>query len=343
MRRCCVVVVSAFLSLVLFSEAQAKWIWTSETGWMNARAVPKATAEEQFSDATRLYEKKSYNRAYTAFSMVGRFYPESEYVAEADFLRGECLFLKEHYLKAYAVFESFLDNYPDNKRRSEAIEREIDIGKKFLAGAKKKFVGMKLFPAREKGVEIIERVTDRDPFHQRVPEVLMLLGDTRFKNCQYAEAREYYSRIIKEYAESDLRSEAEYQIILCDSNMIRDVAYDTSAFRKIEKRVTGEIASGDKQVIACGGGTVLFEENLRNLRKSSTLIHLTADPRTILKRVEGEGDVRPLLNVEDRLRKLNQLLQARQPGYQRAADHTIDTTGKTPRQVADEVMEALKH
>lgn len=115
------------------------------------------------------------------------------------------------------------------------------------------------------------------------------------------------------------------------------------AFRKIEKRVTGDIASGDQQVIACGGGTVLFEENLRNLRKSSTLIHLTADPRTILKRVEGEGDVRPLLNVEDRLRKLNQLLQARQPGYQRAADHTIDTTGKTPRQVADEVMEALKH
>lgn len=115
------------------------------------------------------------------------------------------------------------------------------------------------------------------------------------------------------------------------------------AFREIEKRVAGDIASGDRQVIACGGGTVLFEENLRNLRISSTLIHLTADPRTILERVEGEGDVRPLLNVEDRLRKLNQLLQVRQPGYQRAADHTVDTTGKTPRQVADEVMEALKH
>lgn len=225
----------AVLVLLPASEAQAKWIWTPETGWMNARAVPKATAGEQFSEGMRLYEEEDYNRAYTVFSMVERFYPESEHVEEADFLRGDCLLQQKYYLKAYAVFEIFLDNYPDSKRRADAIEKEIDIGKEFLAGARKKFVGVKIFPAREKGVEIIERVISHDPFHQRVPEVLMLLGNTRFRSGRYADAKEYYSRIAKEYAESDLRSEAEYQMILCDVSRVKDVAYDTSVCRKIEK------------------------------------------------------------------------------------------------------------
>ena len=112
------------------------------------------------------------------------------------------------------------------------------------------------------------------------------------------------------------------------------------AFRRIEKKVVKNLSTGDKQVIACGGGAVLDDVNVRNLRRNSTLILLTADPDEILKRVERD-DTRPLLNVSDRNHRINTLLASRLPTYEKIADIKIDTTNKTPQQVVEEVISGL--
>lgn len=109
-------------------------------------------------------------------------------------------------------------------------------------------------------------------------------------------------------------------------------------FREIEKSITHEITNRNNQVIACGGGTVINPENLCRLRNSSTLILLTAEPETILKRVESDGDTRPLLTVQNRLEHIQTLLKIRHPHYIHAADFIIDTTGKTPIQVTKEIL-----
>lgn len=113
------------------------------------------------------------------------------------------------------------------------------------------------------------------------------------------------------------------------------------AFRKIEKAITHEIARRDGQIIVCGGGTVIDDENLASLRRTSKMILLNAKPEIILERVEAEGDTRPLLMVEDRLGRIQSLLEARKPSYIRAADFIVDTTEKTPKQAAKEILEHL--
>ena len=242
-------VVAGLLTVcVLCSESQAKWVWTPETGWMNAKATPKASAEEQFKEGMRLYEKKRYDRAYTAFAMVRRFYPEYEKAAEADFLAADCLFRGKHYVQAYAMIERLLTNNPDSEYRAKAIEKEIDIGKKFLAGARKEFIGLKLFPAREKGIEAIEKAIGHDPFHKRVPGALMILAETRYADGQYAEAKKYYEKIVKEHRESELLSNAEYGIILCDNKSVPGVDYDTSGYRKVEKKCLRLEAMDDGEI-----------------------------------------------------------------------------------------------
>ena len=72
-------------------------------------------------------------------------------------------------------------------------------------------------------------------------------------------------------------------------------------FRAIEKTLALEVAAGDRQVIACGGGTILNQESRRGLAESSKMILLTAEPATILERVEAQGGTRPLLQVEDKI------------------------------------------
>jgi len=115
-----------------------------------------------------------------------------------------------------------------------------------------------------------------------------------------------------------------------------------AAFRELERAVVMEASALDGQVIACGGGAVLDYENLINLRRRSVLILLTADPKTILKRVGSYDGSRPLLDVVDRVERIKKLLSARNPIYLRAADIIIDTSHRIPEQVAGEILRRLK-
>ncbi len=112
-------------------------------------------------------------------------------------------------------------------------------------------------------------------------------------------------------------------------------------FRLIERTVTREIAARDEQVIACGGGTILDADNLFSLRHNSILVLLTAEPEIILRRIKAEGDVRPLLNGEDKLQKIRSLMEARNSAYLDAAELILDTSGMTPEQVAEKILESM--
>ena len=112
-------------------------------------------------------------------------------------------------------------------------------------------------------------------------------------------------------------------------------------FREVERKITHEIAGLKGQIIACGGGTVLDDENLASLRRFSRMVLLDAEPEVILERVEKEEEKRPLLMVDDKLQRIQGLLQARKPEYMRAADIVVSTSKKTPKQVAKEILEKL--
>ena len=114
------------------------------------------------------------------------------------------------------------------------------------------------------------------------------------------------------------------------------------AFREIERGITQEIAARDGQVIACGGGTILEADNLSSLKRNSILVLLTAEPEMILKRVMAEGDVRPLLNGEDKLQRIESLLEARNSAYTQAAELILDTSRVMPGQVAEKILESLR-
>jgi shikimate kinase len=113
-------------------------------------------------------------------------------------------------------------------------------------------------------------------------------------------------------------------------------------FRRLEKEATRAISARDGVVIACGGGAVLDEDNLEALRRNSRMILLTADPKTILERVEADGETRPLLSDQEKVEPIARLLGERMPKYLKAADKTVDTSGKTQAQVAQEIIEYLK-
>ena len=115
-------------------------------------------------------------------------------------------------------------------------------------------------------------------------------------------------------------------------------------FRAVEREVMETIASRDASVIATGGGVVIDQENVRNLRKNGWMVWLDADTTIIRDRMKGEGKagrLRPSLSGVDPLDEIDQILNERTPFYEHARDYTVDTNGQTPEGVAQEIMMAF--
>lgn len=106
-------------------------------------------------------------------------------------------------------------------------------------------------------------------------------------------------------------------------------------FRKIEKKTLKEAAKEKGFVVACGGGIVIDEENIRVMKASGTIICLSAAPEVILKRVCGAAH-RPLLNVKNPRERIELLLKLRAPYYAKA-DKTIDTSNLSIKEVVAKI------
>ena len=112
------------------------------------------------------------------------------------------------------------------------------------------------------------------------------------------------------------------------------------AFRDLESEAVRQACSGQERVIACGGGTVLRQKNIEVLRGSALIIYLAARPEAILQRV-GDGKTRPLLKEGNRSATMTELLRARQPLYEKAADIIIDTTDIDTSTVVKKILSEL--
>jgi shikimate kinase len=116
--------------------------------------------------------------------------------------------------------------------------------------------------------------------------------------------------------------------------------FGESRFREIETEMIKKLSRKNNVIISTGGGAVLKNENMDILKKSGIIVCLSATPETIFKRTSHTTN-RPLLQVEDPLKRIKDLLDYRKPFYEKA-DIMIDTEGKTPSQIAQEIIEKIK-
>ena len=119
--------------------------------------------------------------------------------------------------------------------------------------------------------------------------------------------------------------------------------YGEAHFRKIETEVVKELAALDNLVISTGGGLVLKSENNALLKKDGKIVFLRASVDTLVARLNGDKS-RPLLQAsEQNVRaRLEKLLRERAPIYEHVADFTVDVDGKTPKQIAEEIIALAK-
>ncbi len=113
------------------------------------------------------------------------------------------------------------------------------------------------------------------------------------------------------------------------------------AFRDLEAAAIADLCRRDRLVLATGGGAPLRPESRRAMRAAGKVVWLRAAPAAILARIENDAlsaARRPPLSDSGPLQEIMQLLEARTPIYEEAADLIFDTDARRPDELAEEIM-----
>ena len=108
-------------------------------------------------------------------------------------------------------------------------------------------------------------------------------------------------------------------------------------FRDMESKIAEQVSNLDNYIIDTGGGVILRDKNVENLRKNGKVFWLCADVPAIVKRIR-HGKHRPsLTDGKSFVDEIEGVLIQRKEKYKKAADYIIDTSKLSPSDVAEKI------
>jgi len=122
---------------------------------------------------------------------------------------------------------------------------------------------------------------------------------------------------------------------------ISDIFFDDGepAFRELERAEVASALSSQRGVLSLGGGAVMDPMTAAALA-GHTVVFLDVAIADAATRV-GFNQSRPLLAVNPRA-QWTRMMNLRRPTYERLATFTVLTTGRTPQDIAAEIVQRLE-
>ena len=134
--------------------------------------------------------------------------------------------------------------------------------------------------------------------------------------------------------------DADEYLELREDRIVADIFAEDGeeAFRDIETDVLRDLAKRSPRLIGCGGGVVTKRPvNAQIMKETGYVVYLKVSADGAAARIPNT-DSRPMFKNLETARKT---IVEREPQYEAAADVSVDTEGRTIRDVADEVVELL--
>lgn len=113
-----------------------------------------------------------------------------------------------------------------------------------------------------------------------------------------------------------------------------------SGFRRRERQVIELLTARKGIVLATGGGAVIDPKNRKCLAARGKVIYLHTNVEQQLERTAHDRG-RPLLQTENPRRKLEELMEVRDPLYREIADWVIETDTCRVRDVVQQILHCI--
>ncbi len=242
---------AAMCLLTVAGPASAQWTWTPETGrFVNMGNLPKETPELQVEFTRSLVVGGQLSKAMNETEKFTKFYPDTDYADDNQFLRGEIKLAQEEYVKAAEEFQQVISVYPESPLYDDVISNQYKIGDAlFEKGSKRlerKSTGFRpwrpitrLNPFRrrplKKAIDVYTMVIDNQPFTPEAAEAQYKTGLCYFTREEYLEAGFEFRRVLEDYSESEWVREASFYLTR---------AYEEAAFGPDYDQAPSKLAIG---------------------------------------------------------------------------------------------------
>lgn len=217
--------------------ARARWVWTSETGLVNTEDYELGDPKELYERAKSTYDAGEYSDAATEFTRIAYWSHSPVYREKAMFMRAESFFQAGEYDPAYEAYEEYLSDYPRTRRLKHILQKELDIGLKFMEGAKRylPLVPLAILPARDYGKEIMQELLGRYPYEEFSDKYHYQLASRLLENEEMEEARLEFELFRKTYPHSPWGPTAQFQIAFSFLSQYLGPDYDETPLLEARK------------------------------------------------------------------------------------------------------------
>lgn len=137
--------------------------------------------------------------------------------------------------------------------------------------------------------------------------------------------------------------DSDSQIEVLTSRTITEIFSEDgeTVFREWETTVIQALAVESNKVISVGGGAPISATNRQIMKASGCSVWLQASAEELWRRISEDPKsktTRPnLTNHTDGIEEVRQVLLARRDAYMSCADYMIQTGGRSPAEVADQI------
>ena len=153
---------------------------------------------------------------------------DSPALPEAYVLRGTALVGRDMEFRALFDFEHVARNYPDSAAFPTALERELEVGNKYLHGLRRRQFGFRVESAVDVAEEIIVRINERLPGSRLAERALMDLADYYYRERDLRMAATAYECFVLLFPASDQRQKAMERRIYATIAQFKGPSYDAS-------------------------------------------------------------------------------------------------------------------
>ena len=205
--------VALFLLWQPCAVAQQEFRLDESDEWVQTEAPEPGSPQAQLAAARTALAREQYERAVNIAGQWIERYPNHALLPEAYILRGDALDGRGDEYEALFDYEYVARVFPESEAFVTALERELEIAKKYAAGMKRKLWGMRILSAIDDAEELFIRIQERLPGSRLAEEAGITLGDLYFRRRDMDLAAEMYAIFIENHPRSELIDRARRGLI----------------------------------------------------------------------------------------------------------------------------------
>jgi len=209
--------------------------WFGGGGDARQAATPEEEKKAQslLEKGRQALEEDDRGAANRAFKKIAKAYPTTEAAPRALFLRGKILREKGKHEKSFETFQRIVDNHPAFPDFNQVIGAQFEVATELQEGARGTILWViPGFKQPRKAMEFFRQIVGNAPYSDYAPLALMNVALIAKKEDKPQEAIDALDRLINNYPQSVLASDAYETLADTYAGLVQGPAYDQGSTRQ---------------------------------------------------------------------------------------------------------------